>query len=131
MRVLMIIPAYNEENSIVSTVKSLSKANLKGDTLDYVIINDGSKDMTWPASVASPLPLQHRIRPCYRIVGQGTPACYLIEKSSPSYLMVAVKFSFRPKSISLMSIGVIREFRTRSISLAPYSGENPSLRSLS
>lgn len=46
MRVLMIIPAYNEENSIVSTVKSLSKANLKGDTLDYVIINDGSKDNT-------------------------------------------------------------------------------------
>lgn len=46
MKVLMIIPAYNEENSIVSTVKSLSKANLKGDTLDYVIINDGSKDNT-------------------------------------------------------------------------------------
>lgn len=46
MRVLMIIPAYNEENSIVSTVESLSKANLKGDTLDYVIINDGSKDNT-------------------------------------------------------------------------------------
>ena len=46
MRVLMIIPAYNEENSIVSTVQSLSKANLKGDTLDYVIINDGSKDNT-------------------------------------------------------------------------------------
>lgn len=46
MRVLMIIPAYNEENSIVSTVESLKKANLKGDTLDYVIVNDGSKDNT-------------------------------------------------------------------------------------
>lgn len=46
MKVLMIIPAYNEEGSIVSTVKSLSKANLKDDTLDYIVINDGSSDNT-------------------------------------------------------------------------------------
>ena len=46
MKVLMIIPAYNEENSIVSTVESLNKANLKGDTLDYVVVNDGSTDKT-------------------------------------------------------------------------------------
>ena len=46
MRILIIIPAYNEESSIVSTVKSLNKANLKDDTLDYVIVNDGSCDNT-------------------------------------------------------------------------------------
>lgn len=46
MKVLMIIPAYNEEKSILSTVKSLNKADLKDDTLDYVIINDGSSDKT-------------------------------------------------------------------------------------
>lgn len=46
MKVLMIIPAYNEEKSIKSTVDSLKKAKLKGDTLDYIIINDGSKDQT-------------------------------------------------------------------------------------
>lgn len=46
MRVLVIIPAYNEEKSILSTVKSLNKANLKDDTLDYIIINDGSSDKT-------------------------------------------------------------------------------------
>ncbi len=46
MKVLMIIPAYNEEKSIKSTVSSLKKAKLKGDTLDYIIINDGSKDYT-------------------------------------------------------------------------------------
>ncbi len=46
MKVLMIIPAYNEEKSIKSTVNSLKKAKLKGDTLDYIIVNDGSKDQT-------------------------------------------------------------------------------------
>lgn len=42
----MIIPAYNEEKSITSTVSSLKKAKIKGGTLDYIIINDGSTDST-------------------------------------------------------------------------------------
>ena len=46
MKVLMIIPAYNEEKSIVNTVNMIKKTKLKGHTLDYVIINDGSKDNT-------------------------------------------------------------------------------------
>lgn len=43
MRVLIIIPAYNEELSIAKTVKSLSCATID---LDYIVINDGSKDKT-------------------------------------------------------------------------------------
>lgn len=46
MRVLMIIPAYNEGKSIVNTVKMLDNAKLKKHTLDYIVINDGSKDNT-------------------------------------------------------------------------------------
>lgn len=46
MKVLMIIPAYNEEKSILNTVKSLSAFKSKKHTLDYLIINDGSKDNT-------------------------------------------------------------------------------------
>ena len=42
-RVLAIIPAYNEELNIVSTVEDL-KANAPG--VDYVVVNDGSKDRT-------------------------------------------------------------------------------------
>lgn len=42
-RVIAIIPAYNEEANIVSTVEDL-KANAPG--VDYVVINDGSKDST-------------------------------------------------------------------------------------
>ena len=46
MKVLMVIPAYNEEKSIVNTVNMIKKTKLKNHTLDYIIINDGSKDNT-------------------------------------------------------------------------------------
>lgn len=47
MRVLMIIPAYNEEESIIQTVQQIESYKEFCDfTLDYVIINDGSTDKT-------------------------------------------------------------------------------------
>ena len=47
MRVLMIIPAYNEEESIFETVTSILNYRKKVDfDLDYVVINDGSTDKT-------------------------------------------------------------------------------------
>ena len=42
-KVIAIIPAYNEEENIVSTVEDL-KTNAPG--VDYVVVNDGSKDRT-------------------------------------------------------------------------------------
>lgn len=47
MKVLMIIPAYNEEESIFDTVSSILDYRKKVDfDLDYVVINDGSTDNT-------------------------------------------------------------------------------------
>lgn len=46
MKVLMIIPAYNEEKSIVNTVNMIKNTKLKKHTLDYIVVNDGSKDNT-------------------------------------------------------------------------------------
>lgn len=46
MKVLMIIPAYNEEKSIVNTVNMINNTKLKKATLDYIVINDGSLDNT-------------------------------------------------------------------------------------
>lgn len=43
MKTLIIIPAYNEEKNILKTVKTLVETNNK---VDYVVINDGSKDKT-------------------------------------------------------------------------------------
>ncbi|MEF2559473.1 MAG: glycosyltransferase family 2 protein [Eggerthellaceae bacterium] len=44
MKALIIIPAYNEEESLVSTIESLSRVS--GVSFDYLIVNDGSKDKT-------------------------------------------------------------------------------------
>ena len=46
MKVLMIIPAYNEEKNIVETISKLKEIKLKDHTLDYIVINDGSTDQT-------------------------------------------------------------------------------------
>lgn len=43
MKTLIIIPAYNEEHGILNTINDL-KNNAKN--VDYVVINDGSKDNT-------------------------------------------------------------------------------------
>lgn len=43
MKVLVIIPAYNEEKNIVNVVKNLKKS---APNVDYIIINDCSKDLT-------------------------------------------------------------------------------------
>lgn len=48
MKVLMIIPAYNEELNIKRTVDSIIKYNKKSKyDIDYVVINDGSTDETY------------------------------------------------------------------------------------
>lgn len=48
MKVLLIIPAYNEADNIerVMTVVNEYKRKKMGDQLDYIIINDGSTDNT-------------------------------------------------------------------------------------
>ncbi len=43
MKTLLIIPAYNEEDSIESTINSIMNEGLD---VDYLIVNDGSKDST-------------------------------------------------------------------------------------
>ncbi len=46
MKTLIIIPAYNEEYNILNTVNEIKKIKIKGINLDYIVINDGSKDLT-------------------------------------------------------------------------------------
>lgn len=48
MRVLIIIPAYNEETNILKTVNSVIEYRKNCDfQLDYIVINDGSTDNTY------------------------------------------------------------------------------------
>lgn len=47
MKVLLIIPAYNEEKSILSVIENIKKIKVdESIKLDYVVINDGSTDKT-------------------------------------------------------------------------------------
>lgn len=47
MKVLMIIPAYNEELNIENTINKIKKYKKKSSNeIDYIIINDGSSDNT-------------------------------------------------------------------------------------
>ena len=43
MKTLLIIPAYNEEESLVATIESVQEVVPE---IDFLIINDGSKDNT-------------------------------------------------------------------------------------
>ena len=43
MKILLIVPAYNEEKNILNTCKKIEEYKEK---LDYIIINDGSTDST-------------------------------------------------------------------------------------
>lgn len=48
MKVLIIIPAYNEELNIENTVSKIINYNKKSNNIiDYVVINDGSTDNTY------------------------------------------------------------------------------------
>ena len=52
MKILIIIPAYNEEENILGTYNSIMEYNKKHKTkYDAIVINDGSKDRTEEISV--------------------------------------------------------------------------------
>lgn len=53
MKVLIIIPAYNEEDNIVKTCKTIESFSKK---LDYIVINDGSKDETEKKCIENKIP---------------------------------------------------------------------------
>lgn len=47
MKILLIIPAYNEEENVLNVYNTIKEYNEKSEQkLDYVFINDGSKDNT-------------------------------------------------------------------------------------
>ncbi len=45
-KVLVIIPAYNEQESIISVIREIEKQNNQNYKLDYIVINDCSTDST-------------------------------------------------------------------------------------
>ena len=63
MKVLIIIPAYNEEASILKTARSIELFKPHVDfELDYIVINDGSTDKTKDILVENNVPTIHLIK---------------------------------------------------------------------
>lgn len=63
MKVLVIVPAYNEEASIVKTSQSIEEYKKNASfTLDYIVINDGSTDNTENILQANSIPCIHLIK---------------------------------------------------------------------
>lgn len=57
-KILLIIPAYNEEENILNTYKKIDNYNKKNNTkYDMIVINDGSKDNTSKICHANNIPV--------------------------------------------------------------------------
>lgn len=64
MKVLLIIPAYNEESNILKTISSIDRFDQgkNGDyLLNYIVINDGSTDRTKEILEAADIPTIHLV----------------------------------------------------------------------
>lgn len=56
-KVILIIPAYNEQDNILNTYKSIINYNKKNKTnYDVIVINDGSKDKTEEILIKNKIP---------------------------------------------------------------------------
>ena len=54
MKILVIVPAYNEEESIINTINNIKNyKKCKKFSIDYIVINDGSTDRTKDLLVAN------------------------------------------------------------------------------
>lgn len=57
-KILLIIPAYNEENNILNVYKSIENYNKENKTnYDVIVINDGSKDNTYKVCLDNNIPV--------------------------------------------------------------------------
>lgn len=56
-RIILIIPAYNEQDSILKTTKTIDEYNMNSKIrLDYIVINDGSNDSTEKILINNKIP---------------------------------------------------------------------------
>ena len=72
MKILVIIPAYNEEESILTTVQALNSVHPE---VDAVVVNDASKDNT--KNILSENHIHYLVLPVNLGIGGGVQAGYM------------------------------------------------------
>ena len=72
MKILVIIPAYNEEESILTTVQALNSVHPE---VDAVVVNDASKDIT--KNILSENHIHYLDLPVNLGIGGGVQAGYM------------------------------------------------------
>lgn len=129
LKLLVVIPAYNEEESIVSTVADLTKTLPE---IDYVVINDGSTDGTLKACITNNIQVlshpvnlgltgafQTGMKYAYRNnydcvlqfdadgqhLPQFIPTMLECMESTQSDIVIASRFVTQPKPFSLRMMG--------------------------
>ena len=56
MKVSLVVPAFNEEGSLASTVEAISRHSAYFKSFEIIVINDGSADKT--SEIAKALPVR-------------------------------------------------------------------------
>lgn len=86
MKLSIIVPAYNEQNTISTAIKRLNKAKfIKGVSKEIIIVNDGSTDAT--KSIISKMTNVTKIY-LTRNSGKGAAIKAGLEKASGDYVLI-------------------------------------------
>jgi len=81
--VSIVIPAYNEEESIERTIKSALSLHYARERLEIIVVNDGSKDRTYEIAKRFESEGKHRVRVFTKENGgKGSALNFGIEKAS-------------------------------------------------
>ena len=99
MRVLAIIPAFNEEESLERTVDELRRA---APSVDFVVINDGSTDRTGEICAKNGYPVVTMPVNCGLTVGFQTGMKYALRQKYDAAVQFDADGQHRPEYLELM-----------------------------
>lgn len=96
-KVLVAIPAYNEEECIEGTILELKRV---APEFDFVVINDGSRDCTLELCTNLGCNVINMLINCGLTVGFQTAACYALENDYDYMVQFDADGQHRPEYIS-------------------------------
>ena len=105
MNTLIIVPAYNEEESLACTIEELIES---GVSCDYVIINDGSRDATESICRSNRFPHVTHLVNLGLTAGFQTGVRYALAHGYDAVIQFDADGQHRPEYISSLVEGMVR-----------------------